>query len=71
MISILVTNKKHSRGLSSEAKWSFDDLRRAAISAGADVFRYGKGLRIEFDEESDAEEFIEKIHRGGFSYVEA
>ena len=43
-----------------------EDVAMHARLAGADVFRSGSGLRLEFDDDSDADSFSERASRGGF-----
>jgi hypothetical protein len=66
MKSIVIYPRPPRHSSVRERRWSMEDVAMHARLAGADVFRSGSGLRLEFDDDSDADSFSERASRGGF-----
>lgn len=70
MKSIVVHPRNPRQSSVQERRWNMDDVARHARLAGADVFRSGGGLRLEFDDDSEADLFADRVARGGFRFAE-
>lgn len=70
MKSLIVQPRPSRQSSVQELRWTIEDVVRHARMAGADVFKSGRGFRLEFDDDGDADEFSDRISRGGFRFAE-
>ena len=70
MKSLIVQSRPPRVSSVQELRWTIDDAVKNARMAGAEVFRSGRGFRLEFEASADADEFSERLTRGGFRFAE-
>lgn len=70
MRSIIVQPRPARQSSVQEQRWTIEDVVRHARMAGTDIFRSGRGFRLQFDQDADADEFSDRISRGGFRFAE-
>jgi hypothetical protein len=70
MKTMIVYDRPPRNSVVAESRWSISCAVKQAKAWGADVYRSGRGFRIEFDNDSDGDEFADRLLRGGFRVAE-